>query len=212
MLHSASYAEGRRSLDGYGHSPEGVEKRAWILLNNSEEVPASNILPARSSRRPRILDALSDLLSSPDIAEALLGKDDGKVQSFLVLMNASVDPKRSMEWFRDERLGEDETPQHFEQQRGLQAASIRNIDNVGLVHVAEKAFAHMDSLQQYKDGAGNKCGCTASLRSELACRGAQGGINGLSEDPVLSALLHRFGQIETELVRRRSLNFAQVER
>lgn len=206
VLHWAPSAEGERGLDDYSHAPQGVEKRAWILLNNREELPASNnILPVRSSDRPRILEAQSDLLSLPDIAEVSMGEDGGEVQRFLLHKNVSGEPKHSIGWFYDEYLGEKENACRFQPKRGRQTANARNVDNVSVVPETETFSAHMDSLlHKHKDGVGNKCVCSL-LSSELVCGGAQERTDWLREDPVLSALLHRFGEIETELKRRCSL-------
>lgn len=206
VLHLAPSAKGHCGLDYISHSPEGVEKRAWSLLNNSKEPPVSINIILPSSDRPRTLDAQSDFPSLPDVAEAPMGRDGGEVQGFLVHQNVGEKPKPSVEWCCDGCLGEKENTCHLEPQRGHQAANASSFDNVSRVPVVEKSWEHMDSLLlQYKDAVGNECNWKSLFKSELASRGAQGGKNRLSEDPLLSALVHRFVEIETELMRRRSL-------
>ncbi|CAM9493281.1 unnamed protein product [Ectocarpus sp. 12 AP-2014] len=181
--------------------PEELEKRAWMLLN-CEEPP---LLPAYKegvpavpcSSKPPAIDAQGDLVR--------LGEGDGKTANVLLRRNP---PRGAVA----RRLGEREGAYHLDQERGCQPRFSSDVRNLGDVNV---------------DSIGRVCPTTTDSRYSnnertwyspaLDSSGVQERISSMTlattpeeeywsrQDPVLSALLRRHDEVETELKRRRAL-------
>lgn len=151
-----------------------LEERAWKLLTDHK----------RSSGRPCILEA-QNLLSFPNVAKASIGED----------------PKRSSGgWF-----GERGNTYPFQQQHGRRSGNVRHVDNVSLAPETEKGSTRTTALLHDTYQAGDVSKHDRTLFSSVLARsGAEERTDGLGDDPVLSALLRRFGEIQAEIERRHS--------
>ncbi|CAM9389460.1 unnamed protein product [Ectocarpus sp. 12 AP-2014] len=182
--------------------PEELEKRAWMLLNCCEEPPLlraykEEVPAVPCSSRPPAIDAQGDLVR--------LGEDDGKRAKVLLRGNR---PRGAIA----RPFGEREGAYHLDQERGCQPRCSRDVRNLGDVNV---------------DSIGRVCPTTTDSRFSnnertwyspaLDSSGVQGRISSMTlvttpgeealfrQDPVLSALLRRHDEVETELKRRRAL-------
>ncbi len=152
----------------------GVEERAWMLLNNQEELPAN-----------------TDIIS-------VLSSGCKEMRRPLALNGALEDPKHSVQAF-EALQREKKHADLFQRECGSQP---EHFENIGLSLTPR---SHIDPVQNTKceDGHGRKCDRTL-FRSSLDDAGAHGRIGWSGSDPVLSALLRRFGEIEAEIQRRHS--------
>lgn len=120
-----------------------------------------------------------------------------EAQSKVSKASVVEDPKLSCDGCCSER----ENTRCFQQGQG----NVRLVDNVSLAAETEKCSALMTYLLHdvFKAGDGSKY--DRSLFSSLLARsGGEERTDWLCDDPVLSALLRRFGEIEAEIERRHS--------
>lgn len=182
--------------------PEELEKRAWMLLNNREEpsvLPTytEDILPAPFSGKPPALDARGDLVR--------LGEDDGKTATVLLRRNI---PGGAVA----RSLGERKGACHLNQEHGCQprcSSDVRNLDDVNVDSIGRVCPTITDS--RYSDNERtwySPALDTSGVRermSSMTLATTPGEEDWFRQDPVLSALLRRHDEVETELKRRRAL-------
>jgi len=120
-----------------------------------------------------------------------------ELQSPLVLNGAWEEPKRSVEAF-EELPRENKHAHLFQRECGSQSENFRKID------LSPTPHSQIDPAQKICEGADSRK-CDRTLFSfSLDDTGTQGRIGWSGDDPVLSALLRRFGEIKAEIERRHS--------
>ncbi|CAM9373320.1 unnamed protein product [Ectocarpus fasciculatus] len=182
--------------------PEELEKRAWMLLNNCEEpseLPTFNeeVLSAPCSGKPPALDARGDLVR--------MREDDGKTAKVLLCRNA---PGGAVARSSGEREG----VYHLHPARGCQprcSSDVRslddvNVDSIGLVYRTNTDSRYSDNERTLCSPALDSSGVQERM-SYMTLASTPGEEDWFRQDPVLSALLRRHDEVETELKRRRAL-------
>ncbi|CAM9447857.1 unnamed protein product [Ectocarpus sp. 8 AP-2014] len=182
--------------------PEELEKRAWMLLNNCEEpslLPTyhEEVLAVPCSGKPPALDAQGDLVR--------LGEDDGKTAKVLFRSNPPGGVVARP-------LGEREGAYHLDQERGCQPtcwSNVRNlgdvnVDSIGRVYPTITDSRYSNNERTWYSPALDSSGVQERM-SSMTLATTPGEEDWFRRDPVLSALLRRHDEVETELKRRRVL-------
>ncbi|CAN0155974.1 unnamed protein product, partial [Ectocarpus sp. 13 AM-2016] len=181
--------------------PEELEKRAWMLLHCEEPplLPAykEEVLPVPCSSKPPANDAQGDLVR--------LGEDDGKTAKVLLRRNP---PRGAVA----RPLGEREGAYHLEQERGCQprcSSDVRNlgdvkVDSIGRVCLTTTDSRYSNNERTWYSPVLNSSGVQERI-SSMRLATTPGEEYWFRQDPVLSALLRRHDEVETELKRRRAL-------
>lgn len=182
--------------------PEELEKRAWMLLNNCEEPPLlptynEEVLAVPYNSKPPALDAQGDLVR--------LGEDDGRTAKVLLRRKppggAVARP-----------LGEREGVYHLDQERGCQprcSSDVRNlggvnVDSIGRICPTITDSRYSNNERTWYSPAMDSSGVQERM-SSMTLATTPGEEDWFRQDPVLSALLRRHDEVETELKRRRAL-------
>ncbi|CAM9252178.1 unnamed protein product [Ectocarpus sp. 6 AP-2014] len=182
--------------------PEELEKRAWMLLNNCEEPPLlptynEEVLAVPCSSKPPALDAQGDLVR--------LGEDDGKTTKGLLRRNPPGGVVARP-------LGEREGAYHLDQERGCQPTCSSdvgnlgdvNVDSIGRVYPTITDSRYSNNERTWYSPALDSSGVQERM-SSMTLATTPGEEDWFRRDPVLSALLRRHDEVETELKRRRAL-------
>lgn len=155
-------------------SSADLEERAWTLFTYYKR-----------SDRPCVLEAPSNPLSFPNVVKASTGEDPALSSGGSFGERGNTDP--------------------FQQEHGHQSGDGRHVDKVNLALETDKCLTLMTSLLHDGYQTGDESKHAPTLFSSVSARsGAEKWTDWLRDDPVLSALLRRFGEIETEIERRHS--------
>lgn len=186
-------------------SIEGLEERAWMLLNNHEEREAhpGNIFSTRSYEPAESLEARNGLAGLPCARESSLYRDSGETRM--------LTPQHKECWrFAGEPLAEGENMYPCQQGFGCEraaSAETRKSGNVDLDSAFDEHSARKDSLLDVHTGSISTMGSASSgarRLSAMVLAASAAEAECFRKDPILSALLQRFGEIESELDRRSS--------
>ncbi|CAM9374412.1 unnamed protein product [Scytosiphon promiscuus] len=186
-------------------SIESLEERAWLLLNDQEEqaVHPSNTVPSSSREGAELFVPRKNLVDLPCAGESPFETDCGGMQMLTPQHDACWTAARR-------RLAEEKDMYPCQRGPGCEGGALaeaRHSGNLGLDLAFEKRFVGKDSLLDEKAG---------SISTFASANEGVGGLSPLAlatseeeaeyfrKDPILSALLRRFDEIENELEWRRS--------